>query len=214
MNNNIFVTGGTGYIGKSLIAELCRINYKVTALARKGSESKLPEVSMIVTGNALEESLYSGFVEGSDTFIHLVGAKIPLTGMKDKFNSVDLVSIQEAVKSALKSDVKHFIYLSVAHPAPVMKEYINVRMKGEELLIQSGMKVTLIRPWYVLGPGHNWPYALIPFYKIFEMLPFTRDTAKRLGLVKLNQLINCIVYAVRNPPDQLKIYNVEDIKKF
>lgn len=214
LNKNIFLTGGTGYIGSSLIPELERINFTVTSLVRKGSESKLTGAGRIVTGNALDESSYSGFVKGCDTFIHLVGAKIPLTGMKDKFNSVDLVSVQEAVKSALKSDVSHFIYLSVAHPAPVMKDYIKVRIKGEELLSQSGMNVSFIRPWYVLGPGHNWPYVLMPFYRLFEAIPFTKDTAKRLGLVKLNQITNCIVSAVNNPPSGIRIYNTEDINKF
>lgn len=214
LNKNVFITGGTGYIGSSLIPELERFNFTVTSLVRKGSESKLSGSGRIVTGSALDESSYSGFVRGCDTFIHLVGAKIPLTGMKDKFKSVDLVSVQEAVKSALKSDVKHFIYLSVAHPAPVMKDYINVRMKGEELLVHSGMNVSLIRPWYVLGPGHKWPYVLLPFYKLFEKIPFTKDAVKRLGLVKLNQLLSCIVYAVNNPPGGVRIYNTEDIKNF
>jgi len=45
----------------------------------------------------------------------------------------------------------------------------------------------ILRPWYVLGPGHRWPYALVPLYKVCEWLPFTRAAALRLGLVTLDQ---------------------------
>jgi len=64
------------------------------------------------------------------------------------------------------SDIKHFVYVSIARPAPVMKEYIQVRKECEEIITGSGLNASIIRPWYVLGPGHRWPYLLIPFYKI------------------------------------------------
>ncbi len=71
-----------------------------------------------------------------------------------------------------------------------------------------------MRPWYVLGPGHYWPYLIIPFYKIFELIPSTREAARRLGLIKINQINSCIIYAVKNPPEGIRIYDVNDIKKF
>jgi len=42
MRNPIFITGGTGYIGKRLINLLLQEGYPVKALVRKGSEKKLP----------------------------------------------------------------------------------------------------------------------------------------------------------------------------
>jgi hypothetical protein len=61
------------------------------------------------------------------------------------------------------------------------------------------LNATILRPWYVLGPGHRWPYALLPFYKICEWLPFTRAGALRLGLVTLDQLLLALVQAVESP---------------
>ncbi|HMS66372.1 MAG TPA: NAD(P)H-binding protein [Ignavibacteria bacterium] len=214
MNNKIFITGGTGYIGNRLIPELIKNNFEVIALVRKGSESKLPEGCNVVFGNALDNSTYENYVSGCDTFIHLIGVAHPGPGKKQQFNSIDLVSIQQAVPAANNAGIKHFIYLSVAHPAPVMKEFIEMRIKGEELIRESGMNASFIRPWYVLGPGHYWPYLLIPFYKLFEFIPAAKTTALRLGLVKIDQIINCITYAVQNPPEGIYIYDVEKIKSF
>ena len=50
----IFITGGTGYIGTRLIKALLKEgDYHIKALARKGSEQKLPAGCEVVEGNAL-----------------------------------------------------------------------------------------------------------------------------------------------------------------
>src|SRR4029077_13799762 len=131
-------------------------------------------------------------VHGSDTFVHLIGVPHPGPGKAKQFREIDFVSAQIAVEAARKSGVKHFVYLSVAHPAPMMKEYIAVRSECEEMVRASGMAATFVRPWYVLGPGHWWPYALLPFYWVCERLSATREGARRLALVTLAQMLNAL----------------------
>src|SRR5437762_2792671 len=41
--------------------------------------------------------------------------------------------------------------VSVAHPAPAMKAYIEVRTRCEELIRTSGLHATILRPWYSAG---------------------------------------------------------------
>lgn len=214
MNNKIFITGGTGYIGSRIIQELLRNNFEIKALVRKGSESRLPGNCIPVLGNALKNSTYKDQISPCETFIHLIGVPHPGPWKKKQFNSIDLVSVQQAVPAALNAGIKQFIYLSVAHPAPIMKDYIEVRMKGEKLIKESGMNASFVRPWYVLGPGHYWPVIMLPFYKIFEKIPSTKEFAYRLGYVKIDQIINCILYSVKNPSEGIKIYDVNEIKKF
>lgn len=61
------------------------------------------------------------------------------------------------------------------------------------------MNTTIVRPWYVLGPGHRWPYVLLPMYWLCERIPSTRDGARRLGLVTLDQMLRVLVSEVENP---------------
>src|SRR5262249_41371250 len=109
--------------------------------------------------------------------------------------------------------VQHFVYLSVAHPAPIMKSYIAVREECEAALLASGMNVTIVRPWYVLGPGHRWPYALLPMYWICERIPSTREGARRLGLVTLAQMTRALVWAIENPCIGARIVEVPQIRE-
>jgi uncharacterized protein YbjT (DUF2867 family) len=105
-----------------------------------------------------------------------------------------------AAKAARDGGIKHFVYLSVAQPAPVMRSYVAVRGECEAAIRAAGLTATCVRPWYVLGPGHRWAYALVPFYALAERLPSTRATARRLGMVTLAQMVAALVQAIESPP--------------
>jgi uncharacterized protein YbjT (DUF2867 family) len=109
--------------------------------------------------------------------------------------------------------VDHFIYVSVAQPAPVMKAYQLSRAIAEGHLAQSGLTYSVIRPWYVLGPGHRWPIVLKPFYWIAERRASTRSTALRLGLVTIDQMVATLALVVAAPPKTSRILTVPDIRR-
>ena len=93
-----------------------------------------------------------------------------------------------------------------------MKTYIEVRSQCEAMISQSGMNATILRPWYVLGPGHRWPYLLLPMYKLMELLSSTREGAKRLGLVTLEQMVRALVQAVETSAQDVRIVEVPQIR--
>jgi uncharacterized protein YbjT (DUF2867 family) len=208
----VFVTGGTGYLGHPLIARLLGRGHRVRALVRPGSEAKLPAGCQVVFGNALNGISYAEQIRPADTFVQLVGASHPHPSKPAQFRSVDLASASGAVKVAANAGVRHFVYVSAAQPAPVMKAYIQVRAECEALIRRSGMNATILRPWYVLGPGHRWPYALLPLYRLLELLPLTRAGARRLGLVTLAQMTRALLDAVENPCRGLRIIEVPEIR--
>ena len=208
----VFITGGTGYMGRQLIPQLLQHGHQVRALARRGSEGKLPPGCEIVVGDALDGSTYSASVKGCSTFVHLVGVAHPSPAKGKAFREIDLVSARAAVTAALEALIEHFVYLSIAQPAPIMKSYIEVRTQGEQMLRESGMNTTFLRPWYVLGPGHRWPYALIPIYWALRQIPATRPGAERLGLVTLPQMTQALVHAVESPAQGVRIVDVPAIR--
>lgn len=210
---NVFITGATGYIGSRLIPRLLARGHTVRALTRKGSERKLPVGCDVVFGNALEKDSFAAQVQPSDTFVQLVGVAHPSPSKGEQFRAIDLVSVRASVAAAAAANIQHFVYVSVAHPAPAMKDYIAVRSEGESLLRASGMNATILRPWYVLGPDHRWPYLLVPAYWVCELLPPTRKGARRLGLVTLEQMLSALVGAVENPAREIQILEVPDIRK-
>jgi hypothetical protein len=65
----------------------------------------------------------------------------------------------------------------------------------------------------VLGPGHRWPYALVPLYWVAERLPSTRENARRLGLVTIAQMVGALVRAVENPTAGVRVVEVPGIRE-
>src|SRR5438105_5597531 len=204
----IFVTGGTGYIGSRLIPRLVEHGNEVKAVVRKGSEARLPRQSTAVVADPLLMDSYVEQAQDMDTFVHLIGVAHPSPAKAKQFQEIDLLSVQVAVQAARTNQIKHFIYLSVAQPAAMMQAFIAVRSEGERLIRETGMAATFVRPWYVLGPGHRWPYLLLPFYWLCERLPLTKESARRLGLVTISQMVKTLVWAVENPAENIRILGV------
>jgi uncharacterized protein YbjT (DUF2867 family) len=210
----VFVTGGTGYIGRPLIAALLARGFPVHALARPGSAGKLPAGARAVPGDALDAASFRDAVPAGATLVHLVGTPHPNPAKAAEFRRVDLGSIRAATQAAVHAGAGHLVYLSVAQPAPVMRAYIAVREEGEALVRATGIPATILRPWYVLGPGHRWPALLVPVYALLERLPPTRDGARRLGLVTREQMVAALVRAVEEPPPSgVRVLDVPAIRR-
>jgi uncharacterized protein YbjT (DUF2867 family) len=210
----VFVTGGTGYLGVPLIEALLERGHEVRALARRGSEGRLPTGCDVVPGNALDGATFADQVALADTLVHLVGVSHSAPWKERQFREVDLASVRASVQAARTAGVRHMVYLSVAQPAPLMKTYVAVRAECERQISEAGLSATCVRPWYVLGPGHVWPYALIPVYALFERLPGTSETARRLGLVRRAEMIDALAWAVENPAEGIRVMDVERIRSF
>ena len=197
---NVFVTGGTGYIGRPFIEALLGRRHVVHALVRAGREHAVPPGATPVVGDALDAASFARAVPRAATLVHLVGTPHPNPSKTAEFERVDLGSVRATAAAAVESEAAHIVYVSVARPAPLMRSYIEARERGEAAVAATGIAHTFVRPWYVLGPGHYWPYALVPLYALARAFPPTRKQAVRLGLVTLRQMVTALVAAVETVP--------------
>jgi uncharacterized protein YbjT (DUF2867 family) len=216
LRRDVFITGGTGYLGRPVLTQLATRGHAVRALVRRGSEGKLPSGTPFVFGDALSAASYAELVPPADTLVQLVGTPHPSPRKAAEFERIDRPSGLAAVEAAVRAGVKHLVYVSVAHPAPMMHSYIDARLAVEarirEASERSGVAATILRPWYVLGPGHVWPHALRPFYAVARLLPATRAGAERLGLVTHAEMLRALIAAVEAPPSGVRVVDVPGIR--
>ena len=205
----ILVTGGTGYIGQPLIEALLARGHAVRALVRPASIGRVPAGATAIAGDALDAASFTGALNARSTLVHLVGTPHPNPSKAPEFERVDLASIRASVEAARRASIAHLVYVSVAQPAPAMHAYVVARAAGEAAIVAAKLTATLVRPWYVLGPGHWWPIVLKPLYVLAELLPGMRATARRLGLVTLPQMIRALVVAIEHPPDAATVRIVD-----
>jgi uncharacterized protein YbjT (DUF2867 family) len=191
---------------------LLRRGHSVRGLVRPGSESRAAAGVEVIVAEPLDAASYRDRVAGCDTFVQLVGVAHPSPAKAAQFRSIDLASAQAAVSAARAASIPHFVYVSVAHPAPVMRAYIAARTEAEETIRAANLNATILRPWYVLGPGRRWPVLLLPAYWLFGAIPTTRASARRLGLVTAEQMIAALARAVEHPAAGIRIVEVPEIR--
>jgi UDP-glucose 4-epimerase len=177
---NIFLTGGTGFIGSYVAMELIKQGHQVTTLAR--NQNKVPELKKIkqleiVEGDITDTKLLEKLVVGKDACILVALNYTKQTGwevlMDDTLPTVFLSDV------AAKANVKHFIYTSSTaandslymapenekdktikivtartkqHPATF---YGATKAASENYLMAqsycSPMRINIIRPGYTFG---------------------------------------------------------------
>ena len=209
---DVLVTGGTGYIGTALIPALIARGHRVRVLSRQDSIGRVPEGAEAVVGDALSVESVKSALRFGDTVVHLVGTS--QLANATELERVDIASIKATIAAAHGSGVLHLVYVSVAQPSPVMRSYVAARAAGERAIADAGMRATVLRPFYVLGPGHRWPALLVPLYALATVIPGLRQGARRAGLVTLQQMVNALVRAVEHPaPKGTTIVDVPKIKQ-
>lgn len=212
VQQNVFIAGATGYIGRHIVPELAGRGHMIRAVVRPGSEGKLASGAQAIVGDPLDARTFASAILPGSVFIQLVGVPHPSPSKADLFRSIDLVSVRESASAARERGASHFVYLSVAQPAPVMRAYVEVRAEGERLIASTGLSATFVRPWYVLGPGHRWPCLVLPLYWAWMLSPRTRETARRLYPTRLRDLVRTVADAVDESPGGVRIIEAPEMR--
>lgn len=213
MKTTVFISGASGYLGRSLSQQLVERGHRVLGLLRPGSEHKLAAGEPIVADIFAPKS-YAGAIPAGASVVHLVGTAHPHPRKARQFVEVDLGSVRCLLEAVARTKIRQLIYVSVAHPAPMMHAYIEARRAAEQIIRASAIPATILRPWYVLGPGHRWPHLLHPLYWLLKQFPATRADAERLGLVHLSEMIKAMTFAVEHPVIGTRVLSVRDIRSF
>ena len=113
----IFITGGAGYVGSSLVPKLLKLGYsvKVLDLMIYGEDVLENHENLeLIKGDIRDQKLVDNSIKGSDIFIHLACiSNDPSFELNPKLGkSINLDSFEPLVKIAKSNNIKKFIYAS------------------------------------------------------------------------------------------------------
>ena len=207
----ILVTGGTGFIGQSLIRHLVEIDRPVRTLLKPSQKSpNLPRgvaVEAAVSSLKDERSLRAA-MKDVDVIIHLAGAE--RLGSRSDLEGVDVEGTRLIAQVAAQAGVKRIFYLSHLG-ANRASAYPVLKAKGiaENFLIQSGIPYTIFRSAAVFGPGDQFTTSLTRILKISPgifLMPGKGDSL--LQPIWIGDLVFCISLALDDPQSADKIFPV------
>jgi uncharacterized protein YbjT (DUF2867 family) len=137
----VLVTGGTGTLGRQVVARLLDAGRRVRVVARTAGDLG-PDVDLVlgdlVTGKGVDEALM-----GVEVIIHCAGSA-----------KGDDVKARTLVDAAKRAGVRHIVYISVvgANATPIegpidraMFGYFGAKHAAEEVIAESGIPWTTLR---------------------------------------------------------------------
>lgn len=211
----ILVTGGTGFIGRSLISALVNSGEQVRVLLRPSKTSpnfpKGISVEVAVSSFSDQRSLRAA-LKGVDTLYHFAGAE--RQGLNANLNQIDVEGTATLMRASKDSNLKRVFYLSHLG-ADRGSAYPVMKAKGiaENWIINSGIPYTILRSTTVYGPGDQFTVPLTRLLRIspyFFLLP--GDGSNLLQPIYIDDLITCILLSAADESKKNRILPVGGIE--
>ena len=153
MAGNVFVTGGSGFVGSAVIDELLRRQYHVTALSHQRTIGAASGVRVVEGGLFSREALDEG-MRGADAVIHLVGIIVERKSKGVTFERMHFEGTRSIVDAAKRNNIKRYVHMSALGTRPDgVSTYHKTKFAAEQYVRASGLDWTIFRPSLIHGPG-------------------------------------------------------------
>jgi NADH dehydrogenase len=164
--SNVLVVGGSGFVGRHLVAALAARGCLVTVPARRRERAKhlflLPTVE-VVEADVKQPGVLAQLTAGCDTVINLAGVLHSRRGRRDErgpndygpdFAQVHVELAQAVVNACRAAGVKRLLHMSALGADPkAPSEYLRSKGVGERAtLAAEDLAVTVFRPSVIFGP--------------------------------------------------------------
>jgi len=149
--SRVLVLGGSGFVGRHLVAALARRGVRVTVASRHRERAKhlilLPTVD-VVQADINQRGVLDRLARGHDALINLVGV---LHGDFQRAHVEIPMTVIAACRVAGIERIVHMSALGAASDAP--SEYLRTKAMGEQAMLDAEDRhVTVFRPSVIFGP--------------------------------------------------------------
>ncbi len=179
-----FVTGGTGFLGRHLVAALCRAGHRVRVLTRNPAAhpwlTQNPQIE-IIPGDVLDAERVAGGVKGSTYVVHAAGL-FRFWGDQASFERTNVGSTENVLRAAEQTPIQKLIYVSTialignpdpnhvidenspAHPADNYQwSKLHAEQTIQHFQQQEGIPAVILRPGAFYGPLGTYAFNRLFF---------------------------------------------------
>lgn len=198
----VLVTGGTGFVGRSVVRHLIEAGHTVRILLRPGPHSpRLPPgvpIQATLAGLTDRRGVQAALV-GMQAVVHLAGEE--RSGSQARLQATDVEGARVLVEGAAQAGVQRILALSHlgAEPAsayPVMR----AKAQMEGLLRGGGVPYTVLRSGLAYGPLDHFTVPLAMLLATSPgFFPLIGDGQTRVQPIWVEDLATAITWALEEP---------------
>lgn len=179
MNRVIVVLGGSGFVGRALVARLLARGERVRALSRSAeTRARTDAAAEHVVGDVYDPAFLRDAFAGADAVVNLVGILNERGDDGRGFRKV-YVELAETVLAAMRdAGVRRLLQMSALHAGDGESHYLQARGEAEMRVRASGLDWTLFRPSVIAGPGDGLFCRFAQLLRFAPGLPLGRADAR------------------------------------
>jgi len=201
----IFVSGGTGRVGRRLVSALTKNGFGVVVATRNPKKAGFKSRKIVV----VPADFKAGNLKNCNAVIHLA-ALIDYLAPEKKVFEANVELTCELASAAKKAGVKKFVFMSstsIYHdpthlpidegqePTPV-NAYGRSKEAAEEIIRESGLRYSIVRAPMIYGPGFREGFC-----KIFKLLrkgklPVIGDGRNCVPFIHVDDLVSALLIAL------------------
>ncbi|MFC1936614.1 NAD-dependent epimerase/dehydratase family protein [Chloroflexota bacterium] len=174
----IFITGGTGFLGRHLVPLLVENEYRIRLLVRSTSEINwLPSQGVeLIEGNVTDPQVVAEGMAGCRYVVHAAG-HFRFWGPEEIFERVNLTGTRHVIGAALAHGIERMVHISTVvvvgdpRPGEVIDEesicnpqdsYQRTKLAAEryvrEMVETAGLPAIIMRPGAFYGPFGRYAF--------------------------------------------------------
>ena len=175
--DNVLVLGGSGFVGRHLVAALAANGIKVTVPSRHRERAKhllpLPTVDVVET-DIMAPGALEALAGGRQAVINLVGI------LHGDFERVHAELPRRVVAACRARGVGRLLHMSALGASPgAPSEYLRTKAAGEQAaLAATDLAVTAFRPSVIFGPEDAFLNTFAALARTFPVLPIACPQAR------------------------------------
>ena len=212
MKNQICtILGGGGFIGRYLVRNLTKKNYRCFITTRKAFQKgylktqATPGAIELIDWNPNNFSNLKEAINNSDVVVNLIG--ILFENRKQKFYNIHSKIPEAVAKICSEAGVKKFIQVSAIGANEKSKSlYQKSKYLGESNALNNFKKTVIIRPSVVCGPEDNFTnlFSKLSFLPIIPIVGLNY----KFQPILVTDVANAIVQAIEMKDNEGKIYEI------
>jgi len=203
----VFITGGSGFVGRAVIEKALLAGHAVRALVRSEKHS-LPQSVETVIGDTTDPASLKSSMQGCDAVIHLVGIirEFPKQGIT--FVKLHTESTSNILQAAQEQGVKRFLQMSAnGTRQDAVTGYHKTKWAAEQAVRESDLQWTIFRPSLIFGPADEFVNMLAELIRKLPLVPVMGDGKYRLQPVSVKDVAAGFVNALNEPASIGKTYH-------